>query len=172
MDVGAVSGPSNSSVEPTEVRMATAADRQPLLDLMILLHGENGLFSVSPAKVDAMLDRFYRGQGALIGVIGEVGAPVGAIYLEISQVVYSDDWLLVEQFNFVHPDHRRSSYAKQLIAYAKRCSDELKLPLMVGILSNIRTQAKMVLYDKWLTRAGGYYIYGLEHADGAPRWEA
>lgn len=170
MDAGAVA--SSSAVEPAEVRMAEAADRQPLLELMILLHGENGLFSVSAPKVDAMLDRYYRQQGVMIGVIGDVGRPVGAIYLEISQVVYSDDWLLVEQFNFVHPDHRRSSYAKQLIAYAKRCSDELKLPLMVGILSNKRTEAKMVLYDKWLNRAGGYYIYGLEHADGAPRWEA
>lgn len=171
MDAG-VSTSGAHSIEPVDVRMAVPEDRKPLWELMITLHGENGLFSVSPAKVERMLDRFYNQEGAMIGVVGPVGAPVGAIYLEISQVVYSDDWLLVEQFNFVHPDHRRSSYAKQLIAYAKRCSDELKLPLMVGILSNTRTEAKMVLYDKWLTRAGGYYIYGLEHADGAPRWEA
>lgn len=169
MDVGAVAA---SGVMPLEVRMAEPADRQPLWELMIMLHGENGLFSVSPTKVDAMLDRYYNRQGALVGVIGDVGSPVAAIYLEITQAVYSDDYMLCEQFNFVHPDHRRSSYAKQLIAYAKRCSDGLTLPLMVGILSNKRTEAKMVLYDKWLTRAGGYYIYGLDHADGAKRWEA
>ncbi len=41
---------------------------------------------------------------------------------------------------------------------------------MIGILSNKQTEAKMRLYDQVLHRAGGYYIYGLEHADGAPRW--
>lgn len=152
--------------------MATLEDRQPLWELMTMLHGENGLFSISPTKVDQMLDRYYNRERALIGVIGDVGEPVASIYLEITQPVYSEDWILVEQFNFVHPDHRRSTYAKQLVAYAKRCSDELKLPLMVGVLSNKRTEAKMVLYDKWLQRAGGYFVYGLEHADGAQRWEA
>lgn len=170
MDAGA-SG-SSGAVIPSDVRLAEPADRERLRDLMILLHGENGLFSVSPVKVDAMLDRFYNRQGALIGAIGDVGSPVAAIYLEISQVVYSDDWLLIEQYSFVHPDHRRSTYARQLIAYAKKVSSELKLPLMIGILSNKRTEAKMRLYDQVLHRSGGYYTYGLEYADGAERWEA
>lgn len=171
MDAG-VSTSGTASVEPADVRVAQLPDRKPLGELMITLHGENGLFSVSPAKVGRMLDRFYDQDGVMIGVIGDVGAPVGAIYLEITQAVYSDDWMLCEQFNFVHPDHRRTSYSHQLISYAKRCSDALKLPLMVGILSNHRTEAKMRLYNRLLKPAGGYYIYGLEHADGAPRWEA
>jgi hypothetical protein len=166
MDLLATSG----AAKQYEVRMAEPADRQPLWSLMTMLHGENGLFSISPSKVDQMLDRFYNREHALIGAIGEVGEPVGAIYLEITQPVYSDDWILCEQFNFVHPDHRRTTYARQLIAYAKKAADELKLPLMVGILSNKRTEAKMRLYDQVLDRAGGYYIYGLGHADGAQRW--
>lgn len=170
MDVGAVEA--SAAATAYEVRMAAPADRQPLWSLMTELHGENGLFSISPSKVDAMLDRYYNRERTLIGVIGDVGRPVAAIYLELTQPIYSDDWMLCEQFNFVHPDHRRTTYAKQLIAFAKKCSDDLRLPLMVGILSNKRTEAKMVLYDKWLHRAGGYYIYGLEHADGAQRWEA
>lgn len=169
MDAGAGSA---SGVTQLQVRMAQPEDRQPLWELMLTLHGENGLFSVSPGKVDAMLDKFYERRGALIGAIGDVGAPVAAIYLEIEQPVYSDDWVLWEQFNFVHPDHRRSPYATMLIDYGKRCADELRLPLMIGILSNHRTEAKMRLYDRVLHRAGGYYVYGLEHADGAQRWEA
>lgn len=169
MDVGAAGA---SGVTLPQVRMAEMADRQPLWELMTMLHGENGLFSISPAKVDQMLDRFYNRQQTLIGVIGDTGDPVAAIYLEITQPVYSDDWMLCEQFNFVHPEHRRTTYARQLISYAKKAADELHLPLMVGILSNKRTEAKMRLYDQVLNRAGGYYVYGLEHADGAQRWEA
>lgn len=169
MDVGATAG--SGVTQQTEVRTAELGDRKPLWDLMMSLHGENGLFSVSPSKVDVMLDKFYNREGALIGVIGDVGSPIAAIYLEITQAVYSDDWMLCEQFNFVHEDHRRTPYASQLIAYAKRASDKLELPLMVGILSNSRTEAKMRLYDRVLQRAGGYFLYGLEHADGAQRWE-
>lgn len=157
---------------PSDVRLAEPADRERLRDLMILLHGENGLFSVSPAKVDAMLDRFYKREGALIGIIGDVGEPVAAIYLGITQPIYSDDWVLIEEFNFVHPDHRRSTYARQLIAYSKRCSDEIRLPLQIGILSNARTEAKMRLYDQVLQKAGGFWVYGLEYATGAaPAWK-
>lgn len=170
MEVGAV-GASGVTSPHSDVRMAAPADRERLWELMLQLHGENGLFSVSKSKVDVMLDRFYAREGALIGVIGDEGDPVAAIYLEITQVVYSDDWILCEQFNFTHPDHRRSTYARQLIAYAKRCSDDLKLPLMIGILSNKRTEAKMRLYEQVLQKSGGYFSYGLNHADGAQRWE-
>lgn len=163
---------SEPQAEQREVRMAVPADRGPLMDLMMMLHDENGLFSVSRTKVDAMLDKFYNHDGALIGVIGDHGDPIAAIYLEISQVVYSDDWLLLEQFSFVAPAYRRSTYARQLIVYAKRAADSLSLPLMVGILSNARTEAKMRLYDQVLKRVGGYYVYGIEHADGISRWEA
>ena len=170
MDVGVAVA--SGETLPQQVRMAAPEDRRPLWELMTMLHGENGLFSISPSKVDQMLDRYYNRERTLIGVIGDPGSPVAAIYLEITQPVYSDDWMLCEQFNFVHPDHRRSNYAKSLVAYAKKAADELRLPLMIGILSNKRTEEKMRLYDRLLSRAGGYFIYGLEHADGAQRWEA
>jgi hypothetical protein len=162
--------PSAVDVPPSDVRMASPSDRGRLRELMVMLHGENGLFSISSGKVDQMLDRFYNRDHTLIGVVGDIGDPVAAIYLEITQPVYSDDWMLCEQFNFVHPEHRRTSYARQLISYAKKAADQLSLPLMVGILSNKRTEVKMRLYDQVLPRAGGYYVYGLGHADGAQRW--
>lgn len=170
MEVGAV-GASGVTSPHSDVRMAAPADRERLWELMLQLHGENGLFSVSKSKVDVMLDRFYAREGALIGVIGDEGDPVAAIYLEITQPVYSDDWLLIEQYSFVAPDHRRTTYARQLISYAKAAADTLALPLQVGILSNQRTEAKLRLYDQVLKRAGGFYIHGLEHAAGAaPAW--
>jgi len=155
----------------SEVRLAQPEDRAKIIELTRDLHGENGLFSMSDKKVRAMLDRFYNREGAVIGVIGPVGNPVATIYLGIDQMSYSDDWALVEQWNFVHPDHRKSNYASQLICYAKRLSDEFKLPLLVGILSNSRTEAKARLYERHLHKAGFYFIYNLnalEHS--APAW--
>lgn len=151
------------SIDPVDVRLAVPADRDAILRLTVELHGENGLMPISPQKVERVIDRYFARENAVIGVIGEVGDPVAAIYLGVDQLNYTDDWLLVEQFNFVKPEHRRSTYARQLIAYAKGVADQMHLPLMIGILSNHRTEAKMRLYDQMLERAGGYFLYGREY---------
>ncbi len=155
-----------------DVRLAQPEDRNEIVALTNMLHEENGLFSISPGKVERMLDRFYNREGAIIGVIGEPGHPVGTIYLGIDQLVYTDDWALVEQWNFVHPDHRRSNYAAQLICYAKSLSDTFSLPLLVGILSNSRTEAKARLYERHLDKAGYYFIYNRRSlSSAAPAWQ-
>lgn len=156
--------PSQKSLaDPKDVRLAQGEDREGLSGLMTSLHGENGMFSLSLKNRDAMLDRYYNREGAIIGVIGDVGAPVGAIYLAISQPRYSTDWLLAEEFNYVLPEHRKNNYAQQLIAYAKKMSDGMKLPLAIGILSNHRTEAKVRLYERSLERVGAYFLYGSQY---------
>lgn len=160
----------SAHIQPTDVRLALPQDRTSIANLTTMLHGENGLFSISPTKVDRMLDRYFDRQGAIIGVIGPVGEVAGVIYLGLEQLSYTDDWSLVEQFNYVAPDHRRSTYARQLIAYAKQVSDQMHIPLMVGILSNKRTEAKVRLYEQLLDKAGVYFCYGLQYASG-PGWK-
>jgi hypothetical protein len=153
--------------KPADVRLAVEADRPALVDLTTLLHGENGLFSLSLKKRDALLDRYFAKQGSIIGVIGEVGAPVATIYLALTQPEYTDDWALVEVWNFVADGHRQSTHAKHLIEYAKFMSTEMKLPLIIGILSNHRTEAKVRLYERTLDKVGAYFIWNQHLAGGA-----
>lgn len=155
----------------TIVRLAVPEDREGLLNLCVELHDENGLFPISIAKVGQMLDRAFDRRGAIIGVIGDVGAPTAAIYLALDQMYYSEAWFLNEGFNFVHPDHRHSDYARQLIAYAKVCSDKLQVPLMMGILSNHRTESKTRFYERQLDKAGAYFVYNRQLA-GPGAWDA
>lgn len=152
------------------VRLAVIEDRPGLIELTTQLHGENGLFARAEDKVQRMLDRYYNREGAVIGVIGEVAVPVATIYLGIDQLIYTDDWALVEQWNFVHPEHRRSNYARQLIAYAKQVSDGMKLPLLTGILSNKRTEAKVRLYEQMMEKAGAYFVYNRKFSN-AHGWD-
>lgn len=159
-------GASGVIVKPADVRLAQAEDRDELVRLTTLLHGENGLFSLSLKKRDLLLDRYYNREGAIVGVIGEVGKPVGTIYLSLTQPEYTDDWAIAEVWNFVHPDHRRTTHANHLIEYAKFTSNELKLPLVIGILSNHRTEAKVRLYERVLDRAGAYFIWNPQFAGG------
>lgn len=142
-----------------EVRLAVPADEDKIVAMISLLHDENGLFPLSQQKVRDYMQRYFRKEGALIGVIGPVGDPVGSIYLEIGQPYYSESWYLNEAWNFVHPDHRRSDYAKKLLAWAKSMSEQMKLPLMVGIVSNHRTEAKIRLYEKQLEKAGAFFVW-------------
>jgi RPA family protein len=47
-----------------------------------------------------------------------------------------------------------------MIAFGKRCSDEINIPLVIGVVSNERTKAKMDLYRRQLGEpCGGYFVY-------------
>ncbi len=153
--------------KPDDVRLAEPADRPALVELTTMLHGENGLFSLSLKKRDALLDRYYNHEGSIIGVIGDVGKPVASIYLCLTQPEYTDEWGVVEVWAHVHPDHRRSTHAKHLTEYAKFISTEMHLPLLIGILSNQRTEAKVRLYERAFDRVGAYFIWNAHFANGA-----
>jgi GNAT superfamily N-acetyltransferase len=143
------------------VRLATWEDEHELLALCQRLHDENGLYEMSPEKVRNMLYRAFNRQGGIIGVIGAPGHIEGAVCLMIGQTWYSDEWFLDELFNYVLPEHRRSNNAKDLINFAQWCADDCGLRLLIGVLSNTRTEAKVRLYERQLGKAAGaFFVYG------------
>lgn len=147
------------------VRMANRADEEAIMALCRMLHEENGQFSMSDAKVRDALQQAFDRLGGVIGVIDGHDGLEGVILLHIGQLWYSDDWMLEEMFNFVHPEHRRSSHAKRLIQFAKDSADHLSkvsghpVPLMIGVMSNQRTEAKVRLYERMLPKSGAYFVY-------------
>lgn len=149
------------------VRLATLEDVDGLIEHCRLLHGENGLFGLSERKVAGLLDRGLRQEGAIIGVIGDE-APEASIYLSIEQPYYSEDWHLMELWNFVMPPRtHRAGHAKRLIEFAKYCSDEMQMPLVIGVLSNQRVEAKVRLYERQLEKAGVFFVHNRHCAAGA-----
>ena len=144
-----------------DVRLATPDDMQAVYDLMMLAHEECGEHKVSPEKVLQKIALATHRQASLIGVVGPVGERFlkGYVLLIIEPVWYSDDYQLLEVSNFVHPDHRRSDYAKQLIVFSKRCAENLSLDLTMGVYSNERTEAKVRLYRRQLPPVGAFFCY-------------
>jgi len=141
------------------VRKAVPADRATILEVCRQNHEENGQFSLAPNKVEAMVDRAFNRDGVIIGAVGN-GRIEGIIMLLIAQFWYTDDWCLEEILNFVRPDYRRSTHAKDLIRFAVRCSDEIKIPLCIGVVANERTKAKLELYRRQLGEpVGGYFLH-------------
>jgi hypothetical protein len=62
----------------------------------------------------------------------------------------------------VHPKHRRSRHANALLKYSKHLSDEVGIPLLIGIISNKRTEAKVRLYRKHLPETGSFFLYNAQ----------
>lgn len=141
------------------VRKALPPDKPSIMEMCEENHRDNGQFSLSIPKVETMVDKAFSGGGAIIGVVGS-GQVEGMILLNISQFWYSADWCLEEIQNYVRPAYRKSTHAKDLINFGKRCSDELGIPLVIGVVSNDRTRAKLELYRRQLgDPCGGYFLH-------------
>ena len=143
-----------------DVRVATPADANAIFDLMTLAHEENAEHDLSEAKVKFRIDLAVNRRGCLMGVIGDCGGPLkGYVYLILDEIWYSNAAQILELSNFVHPDHRRSTYAKQLIDFAKKCSDGLGIDLTIGVFSNSRTEAKIRLYQRQVKPVGAFFCH-------------
>lgn len=146
----------------TTVRIATQADEPDLLKLCKELHAENGfLFTMNEERVKETLKRAWDRQGGIVGVIDGNKEIEGAIFLLFSTIWYTDDWHIEELFNFIRPAYRVSKHAETLIEFAKNCQRGIGLPLMIGVLTNSRMEAKVRLYRRKLDMpAGAFFIYG------------
>lgn len=155
-----------TAIDP-KVRLATPSDEDEVLSLCHMLWEENALFPMSGERVRDTLRLAFAKKGGMLGVIGDQGKIEGMIYLLISSFWYSDEWYLQELFNYVHPDYRRSTNAKALLSFSKRCSDEIGLPLLIGIISNERTEQKVKLYQRQFHKPDGAFFFyrggGKEH---------
>jgi hypothetical protein len=133
------------------------------MDLALSAANENGL--IEPNKIK-MLNEIWSSlnlQHGVMGVIGEVGKPLeAAVLMRTEPMWYSDKMCLIERAVFVRPEFRsaKGGRASRLCDFAKKTADELKIPLVIGILSTHQTEAKVRLYRrKFGEPSGGYWIY-------------
>lgn len=141
------------------VRKAKPEDRAAVLAICEQDWSENGQFPLSMPKLEQKVSDILDGKGGIIGLI-ERKEIEAIMVLEISQFWYTDAWSLGEVLNYVRPEFRRSTNAKDMISFSKRCSDELGIPLVIGVVSNERTKAKLELYRRQLGEpCGGYFLY-------------
>lgn len=150
------------------VRPATPGDQVEVWRLFRQAHDENGLFKLAPQKVDYIILRclFWQqipqndyGVRGIIGVIGEPGALEGLALVTISEYWYTSDKHLEEMLVYVDPSHRKSRHAVSLLKWMKEQSERTGLPLLTGVVSNVRTAAKCALYARTLPKVGEFYLH-------------
>ena len=151
------------------IRVATPDDFDDIVALIGLMHVENGRAPLSASKVERLAARGTNRDKAIVGVIGAPGAIEASIGLFIESFWYSDAPLLGDLWNFVHPDHRRSTHAKTLIDWAKSMSDAMDIPLGMGVMSISRIPQKVALYERRLGPPVGAAFWH-EPANGGATW--
>lgn len=148
--------------EELEVRIGTAEDVDDIMSLALSACDENGFVEPNPAK---LLHEIWHGltlEKGVVGVIGERGKPEGAVLLRIGSMWYSDREVLEEKAIFIHPDYRsaKGGRARRLCEFSKQVADSLGIPLIIGVLSNNRTKAKVRLYERQFGEpSGAFFLY-------------
>lgn len=134
---------------------------EDLVSLMKQAGEEQALFAVSEAKSRDMLNRAFLREGGIVGVIGPKGAIEAAVFLILAQPLYSEEWHIEEVFNVVRPEFRRSTHARSMLEFSKRCHHDLGIPVLIGVLHRVQTAAKVRLYRRQFGPAvGAYFLYG------------
>lgn len=153
----------------TTVRIATRDDEPEIIRLLHLMHAENGMMPLDEDCAREVFARAFNRQGGIIGVIGEPGDIQAMLYLLVTRFWFTRDNHLEELFNYVRPDHRKSDFADTLITFAKKCSDDIGIPLVIGVMTNRHMAQKVRLYRKSLGYpAGAFFVYGAKWVNDEP----
>lgn len=159
----------NLPQETVHVRIGTPEDEDGILELAKIIVGENGVFAMSDHKIRALVRPSLYLDHGIVGIIGKRNAIEGLIILRVSTYWYSETPFLEEMIVYVHPDYRaaKGGRARKLVEFAKETSHRLELPLMIGVLNNARTDAKIKLYERQFgPPAGAFFLYGAKTGAG------
>jgi hypothetical protein len=147
-----------------KIRIGTAADMDGIMQIAMAACEENGFLNPNPARLAAEIWPALHQDHGICGVIGEPGGVIeGVVLLRIGQMWYSDTMIVEEKAIFIHPDFRnaKGGRAKRLCEFSKKVADELGIPLIIGVLSNSRTEAKVRMYERQFGKpSGAFFLYG------------
>lgn len=136
--------------DDVKVRIGTPDDLDQIMQLALQMHEEIGMVDINPQRILSEIYPSLHLDGGIMGVIGSPDAIEGGILLRISKLFYSDNDILEEKGVFIHPDFRsaKGGRAKKLCEFAKKTSDRMGMPLLIGIQNDVRTKGKLRLYER------------------------
>ena len=147
-----------------KIRVAVPEDVHEIMDLALAACGENGFVDPNPHKLLAEIWPALHRDHGLIGAIGQPDGKIeGVVLLRVGAMWYSDAPVLEEKAIFIHPDFRQAQggRASRLCEFSKLVADSLSIPLIIGVLSNHRTEAKVRLYTRQFGKpSGAFFLYG------------
>lgn len=144
------------------IRIGTAADVDDMMALALSACEENGFVDPNPKKLLADIWSALNLNRGLMGIIGDRGSPEGAVLLRLGEMWYSDIPVVEEKAIFIKDEFRsaKGGRARRLCEFSKQVSDTLGIPLIIGVLSNHRTEGKVRLYERQFGKpSGAFFLY-------------
>ena len=149
-----------------KIRVATPEDLDEIMNIATMACEENGFLNPNSAKLAVEIWPALHQDHGICAVIGKPqGIIEGLVLLRIGNMWYSDSIVVEEKAIFIHPDFRsaKGGRAKKLCEFSKKVSDTLGIPLIIGVLSNSRTEAKVRMYERQFGKpSGAFFLYGAE----------
>lgn len=146
------------------VRVGTPEDMDQVVEVAFESLEENAF--VRPNR-NKLIEDLWRGliqDHGIMGIIGKPGNIIeGAVLLRLGTMWYSDEPVVEEKAIFIRPEYRsaKGGRARKLCEFSKQVADALGIPLIIGVLSNQRTEAKIRLYRRQFGEpAGAFFLYG------------
>ena len=155
------------------VRLATPTDANELWRLTMMAHKENALRSLALDRIQWMMNRVLypelippgdMGPRGVIGVIGSEAVLKALAVMIIGQFWYTHEKHLEELIVYCDPKFRREHHdgkyhIEALVQWMKDQTDHTGLPLLTGVLSNDRAEAKVRLYRRLLGNPIGAFFF-------------
>lgn len=146
------------------IRIGTTADMHECMELALTACAENAFLNFAPDKLAQEMWSALSLHHGIVGLIGRRGGkPEGIVLLRTGAMWYSNSPVVEEKAIFIHPDFRaaKGGRGRQLCEFSKSVSRKLGLPLLIGVLSNNRTEAKVRMYERIFGKpAGVFFLYG------------
>ena len=140
-------------------RTAGIEDLPDVVEVCREAHKESGSFGAADELAIPVIKDELAGTG-VVGLIGGRGHVEASISIHTARMWYSDAHLLEERWLFVREPYRKSNNAKNLITFAKKQAQRLKVPLRIGVISKKDTEQKVNLYCRLLGAPSAvYYLY-------------
>jgi N-acetylglutamate synthase-like GNAT family acetyltransferase len=157
-------------MEDLRIRLATTDDMAEVMKLAVTACQENGFLNASTELLAREIWPALAQDHGLCPVIGPPGGAIeGLALLRVGKMWYSEQTVVEEKAIFVYPQFRsaKGGRAARLCEYSKRVADQLGIPLLIGILSNTRTEGKIRMYKRIFGEpAGAFFLYGARAAPG------
>jgi hypothetical protein len=145
-----------------EVRLGTPDEVDEVMRLALAGCEENAAVPYEPDLVLQDVWAALNLHQGVVGVIGPVGGYLeGAVLLRVGTMWYSRSPTIEERAIYVDPKYRdaKGGRAARLFEFSHYISDELGLPLTIGVLSSARTAAKIRMYSRFMgPQDGAYWI--------------
>lgn len=156
------------SVKPKNVRVATIADEKAIFDLLMEDLKENAetIAPINPDRVAQHLFACTRKKAGHCGLIdGPDGKPIAIVMLFPMKWWWSEQWYYREGVCYVHPDHRKSNHAADLLSYSRWWVDNFttsfgyRTYLVCGVMGLKRVREKAIFYRRRFMQVGWEFMY-------------